>query len=142
MNEPYSFRSGEGMGCDPSDVLETPPYLPGGILPNTETICMNSEQHAGLHYDVHSLYAAYESRATSQALENILRNERPFVMSRANVAGQGKWSAHWNGDVVSDWRTMRHSIVSMLNFNMFGMPMIGSDICGFIGNTTEELCLR
>jgi alpha-glucosidase (family GH31 glycosyl hydrolase) len=38
---------------------------------------------------------------------------------------------------------MTISVVSSMKFNIFGVPLVGADICGVGGNqTTPELCAR
>ena len=34
------------------------------------------------------------------------------------------------------------SVPGIINSNMYGIPFTGVDICGFIGDTTPELCAR
>jgi len=37
---------------------------------------------------------------------------------------------------------MAFSVTGVMLMNIFGIPLAGSDICGFGGNTTPELCAR
>ncbi|KAJ8037783.1 Lysosomal alpha-glucosidase [Holothuria leucospilota] len=143
MNEPSSFVSGSINGC-PANTLENPPYTPyviGGLL-RTMTLCASVKQnHTGLHYNLHSLYGLSEIEPTNKLLVK-LRNKRPFIISRSTFVSSGKYAGHWLGDNRSRWPDMYFSITGILNFNMFGIPLVGADICGFQGNTNEELCVR
>lgn len=142
MNEPSNFWSGSVDGCE-SNNLEHPYFLPavhGGLL-FYHTLCMSSRQHLGLHYNLHNLFGFTETIATNAALQ-IIRGKRPFIISRSTFPGQGSYGGHWTGDVWSDWFNLWQSVAGVLNFNMYGIPMVGADICGFNGNTTAELCMR
>ncbi|KAK9732122.1 Glycosyl hydrolases family 31 [Popillia japonica] len=123
--------------------LETPPYVPkvvGGQL-NYKTFCMTAQHYAGVHYNVHNLYGITEAIVTSFAMAEI-RGKRPMVISRSTFPGHGRYAGHWSGDVYSEWHDMRYSIPQLLSFSMFGIPLMGADICGFNGNTTVALCNR
>ena len=113
-----------------------------------KTLDMNAVHYNNsLEYDVHNLYGLLEAKATHLSLLALKTNAagqalRPFVLSRSTFPGSGAWTAHWGGDNYSDWPNLWYSILNMLNFNLYGVPMVGSDICGFNGNTTMELCAR
>ncbi|KAJ9599217.1 hypothetical protein L9F63_010301, partial [Diploptera punctata] len=143
MNEPSNFLDGSQNGC-PNNSLENPPYFPSGVEGGklySKTFCMSNQQYAGRHYDVHNLYGFTEAIVTRFAMAEV-REKRPFVISRSTFPGHGHYAGHWSGDVYSKWYDMKMSIPQLLNFNMFGIPLMGADICGFNGNTTPALCQR
>ncbi|KAL0296734.1 UNVERIFIED_CONTAM: Alpha-xylosidase 1 [Sesamum radiatum] len=107
-----------------------------------KTIATSAYHYNGvLEYDAHSIYGFSQAIATHKALQG-LEGKRPFILSRSTYVGSGHYAAHWTGDNKGTWEDLRYSISTMLNFGIFGVPMVGSDICGFYPAPTEELCNR
>ncbi|XP_053456512.1 sucrase-isomaltase, intestinal [Nycticebus coucang] len=143
MNEVSSFIQGSKKGCS-ENKLNYPPFTPDILdkLLYSKTICMDSVQTWGKQYDVHSLYGYSMAIATEKAIEKVFPNKRGFILTRSTFAGSGHYAAHWLGDNTASWEQMEWSIAGMLEFSLFGIPLVGADICGFVGETTEELCRR
>ncbi|KAM6305024.1 sucrase-isomaltase, intestinal [Aegotheles albertisi] len=143
MNEISNFIKGSKKGCAQNE-LNYPPFTPN-ILDKvmfSKTLCMDAMQNWGKHYDVHSLYGYSMAISTKKAIEAVFPGKRSFVISRSTFVGSGKHSPHWLGDNAATWDHLKWAIPAMLEFNLFGFPYIGADICGFFDNTTEELCRR
>ncbi|XP_055955044.1 lysosomal alpha-glucosidase isoform X1 [Patella vulgata] len=142
MNEISNFVIGSTSGC-PDNNLENPPYLPdvnGGSL-RANTICTSAQQHLSTQYNIHNMYGYTETVASYHALQDI-RGKRPFVISRSTFSGQGHYGGHWTGDNAATYHDMYRSISEIIKMNMFGITMVGADICGFRENTSEQLCQR
>ncbi|KAF9343819.1 hypothetical protein BGX26_005172 [Mortierella sp. AD094] len=108
-----------------------------------KTLAENAFHKNGLRFtDTHNLYGHMESKATYNSLLQLKPDQRPFILTRSTFAGTGAYAAHWTGDNWSQWNHLYFSVTGILSFGLFGIPFTGSDICGFNGNATEELCLR
>ncbi|KAK9051098.1 hypothetical protein SSX86_027724 [Deinandra increscens subsp. villosa] len=167
MNEASNFCSGlctmpEGKQCpsgtgpgwicclDCKNITKTrwdePPYkinASGTQVPvGYKTIATSAVHYNGVReYDAHSIYGFSQTIATHKGLQG-LQGKRPFILTRSTFVGSGHYAAHWTGDNKGTWDDLKYSISTMLNFGIFGIPMVGSDICGFYPAPTEELCNR
>ncbi|KAG1697179.1 hypothetical protein DVH05_017564 [Phytophthora capsici] len=105
-------------------------------------ISTSTLQYGGIRqYDSHNLYGISESIVTN-AVQEELTNKRSFVLSRSTFPGSGVHVAHWTGDNAATWNDLRWSIPAILKLGIFGLPMVGADICGFLGSSDMELCAR
>ncbi|KZT00896.1 glycoside hydrolase family 31 protein [Laetiporus sulphureus 93-53] len=137
-------KRGVGAGEQTGVNLSNPPYaIHNGFGPlGTRTAPTNATHQGGyVELDVHNLWGMMEEKATHIALQEI-RGKRPFLISRSTFPSSGKWSGHWLGDNYSKWAYMHYNIQGALQFQLFQIPMVGADTCGFAGNTDEELCNR
>eukprot|EP01022_Parablepharisma_sp_SALTPOND_P033469 TRINITY_DN887_c0_g1_i1.p1 TRINITY_DN887_c0_g1~~TRINITY_DN887_c0_g1_i1.p1 ORF type:complete len:1932 (-),score=137.28 TRINITY_DN887_c0_g1_i1:11681-17392(-) len=152
MNEPSNFCDGE---CPderhytyyhfPLDFYDDLYYNPTHRPLEKGTISMEALHYGGgvheTEFNYHNLYGLMQSRATASFFRTRL-HKRPFIISSSTFPGIGRYASHWLGDNYSSWHYMQYSIPGMLNFQLFGIPFVGADICGFEGNATVSLCSR
>ncbi|XP_050706876.1 maltase-glucoamylase-like isoform X2 [Eriocheir sinensis] len=159
MNEPANFGTNEqqpwnwpegtapwSLSC-PNSAWDNPPYVTKAAAEGPthnmadKTLCLAAEETPHRHYDVHNLYGWAQTEPTLRALQRVT-GRRGIVVTRSTFPGSGRWAGHWLGDNRSNWTDLAHSIIGMMEFNLFGIPYVGADICGFFGDTTEEMCER
>uniref|UniRef100_A0A0N4ZXR4 P-type domain-containing protein n=1 Tax=Parastrongyloides trichosuri TaxID=131310 RepID=A0A0N4ZXR4_PARTI len=115
---------------------------------STKTLCMigSTMNGNGIFYNTKNLYGYSETVATKKGIDNAKKsrgiNSRNVVFSRSTFAGTGVYGGHWLGDNNALWADLQTTVISVQEFNMFGISYVGSDVCGFNGESNEELCLR
>jgi alpha-glucosidase len=138
-------KRGLGAGQQAGVNLNAPPYaIHNGYGPLSAHALATNATHVGgqVELDVHNLWGLMGEKVNRLALENIIPQERPFMISRSTLPSSGRWTGHWLGDNYSLWAYLRYSISGILQFQLFQIPFVGADTCGFTGNTDEELCNR
>lgn len=89
---------------------------------------------------IHSNMMAYVGK---KALAEMYPEERPYIINRAGYAGIQRYAQVWGGDNLTDWRTVKFNIATILGMGLSGVPNMGCDIGGFAGPAPEgELLLR
>lgn len=144
MNEISTFSSGKidsnenEIPCNESNY-----YYPGGYKIQHKTFCPNTLHFNNLtHSQIHNVISLKESEQVKLYLKKKFPNEFPFLLTRANAPKIGKYSFIWSGDNGANYTFYKYSLSEIFNFNLFGIPMSGTDVCGFMGETNENLCAK
>ncbi|HEY8928681.1 MAG TPA: glycoside hydrolase family 31 protein [Mucilaginibacter sp.] len=120
MNEPAVF----GAGTFPDDVRH------------------QYDGFRGSHRKAHNVYGMQMVRATYEGLRKIMKNKRPFTITRAGYSGVQRYSSVWTGDNVASWEHLRLGNIQLQRLSTSGIPFCGTDIGGFSGEPDGELFTR
>lgn len=138
---------GEGVGLPGRDLLD-PAYAidnDAGIGVLSDRTIRTDLIHDGgyAEYDTHNLYGAMMSEASRIAMLARRPSLRPMIITRSTFAGSGRQVGHWLGDNGAEWDQYLTSISQLLDFtSLFQFSFAGSDVCGFSGETYDNICAR
>jgi alpha-glucosidase (family GH31 glycosyl hydrolase) len=129
------------------------PFIPQSYNLDQDTIALNATHPLSGYTQefTHSLMGHMQTKRTHGLLkasfnDTDLNDTRPFIMSRSTFAGSGQYAQHWIGEQKRDFMSLRQSIAGVMNFNMFGIPFTGADVCGKYGGDVaadeDEVCAR
>ncbi|WP_259066430.1 glycoside hydrolase family 31 protein [Mucilaginibacter sp. X4EP1] len=120
MNEPAVF----GAGTFPDDVRH------------------QYDGHRGSHRKAHNIYGMQMVRATYEGLRKLMKNKRPFTITRAGYSGVQRFSSVWTGDNVASWEHLKLGNIQCQRLSVSGISFCGTDIGGFSGEPDGELFTR
>src|ERR1700761_7798522 len=81
-------------------------------------------------------------RATYEGLRMIMKNKRPFTITRAGYSGVQRYSSVWTGDNVASWEHLQLGNIMCQRLSVSGIPFCGTDIGGFSGEPEGALFTR
>jgi len=120
MNEPAVF----GSGTFPDDVRH------------------QYDGYRGSHRKAHNIYGMQMVRATYEGLRKIMKNKRPFTITRAGYSGVQRFSSVWTGDNTASWEHLKLGNIQCQRLSISGISFCGTDIGGFSGEPDGELFTR
>lgn len=120
MNEPAVF----GAGTFPDDVRH------------------QYDGFKGSHRKAHNIYGMQMVRSTYEGLRKLMKNKRPFTITRAGYSGVQRFSSAWTGDNVASWEHLQLGNIQCQRLSISGISFCGTDIGGFSGEPDGELFTR
>ncbi len=112
----------------------------GNMLP--ENIEMDFEGQKATMRRGRNIYGFQMARSTYEGTKSLMKNRRPFNLTRSGFAGIQRYAAVWTGDNVAYDEHMMLGVRIVNSMGLSGIAFAGYDVGGFVGNADSKLFAR
>jgi alpha-glucosidase (family GH31 glycosyl hydrolase) len=121
--------------------INQPSILPSNLPLDSNALNISAWDSTSQQYNTHNLYPLYQQKTIYNVAQDLTK-KRTFILTAASWQGSGKFAAHPDGENAGTFAALQQSIPALFSFSLYGMAMGGSNICGYSGDVSEQLCLR
>jgi alpha-glucosidase len=89
-----------------------------------------------------NVFGMMMARSTYEGTKALMKNRRPFNLTRSSYAGIQRYSAVWTGDNVAYDEHMMLGVRMVSSMGLAGIAFAGYDVGGFVGNADSKLFAR
>ncbi|MBG9375303.1 glycoside hydrolase family 31 protein [Panacibacter sp. DH6] len=125
----------KGYWNDMNEPATANSYLP-------EDLVFDFDGHKATTAEAKNVYGFQMARSSYEAAVNNLGNQRPFILTRSGFAGVQRYSALWSGDNLATDEGLLNSILLNNQLGLSGLPFVGYDVGGYIGDGSKNLYIR
>lgn len=112
----------------------------GNMLP--ENIEMDFEGQKSTFRRGRNIYGFQMARSTYEGTKALLKNKRPFNLTRSGFSGIQRYAAVWTGDNVAYDEHMMLGVRLVNSMGLTGIAFAGYDVGGFVGDANTKLFAR
>jgi alpha-glucosidase len=112
----------------------------GNMLP--ENIEMDFEGNKTTMRRGRNVYGFQMARSTYEGTKALMKNRRPFNLTRSGYSGIQRYAAVWTGDNVAYDEHMMLGVRIVNSMGLSGIAFAGYDVGGFVGNADSKLFAR
>jgi alpha-glucosidase len=112
----------------------------GNMLP--ENIEMDFEGEKSTMRRGRNVYGFQMARSTYEGAKALLKNKRPFNLTRSGFSGIQRYAAVWTGDNVAYDEHMMLGVRLVNSMGLTGIAFAGYDVGGFVGDAHTKLFAR
>jgi alpha-glucosidase len=116
------------------------PAVGGSYLP--DNLVFDFDGRKAIAPEAKNVFGMQMARSSFESALKYGNGSRPFILTRSGFAGVQRYSTVWTGDNTASDEFLLGGVLLNSQMGISGIPFVGPDIGGYIGDGTKELFTR